>query len=69
MFYGPTIFKTLGLDDVSSFYAAIITEVVNVIATIVSIYLVDKVGRRLLLLAAGVQMFLSHVVIAIILKI
>lgn len=32
-------------------------------------YSVDKVGRRMLLLEAGVQMFLCHVVIAIILAI
>lgn len=51
MFYAPVLFNTLGFGAV------------NVLSTIVSIYSVDKLGR----LQAGVQMFLSQVIIAIIL--
>ena len=57
----------MGLGDDASLYSAGITGAVNVLSTIVSIYSVDKFGRRVLLLEAGVQMFLSQVVIAIIL--
>ncbi|KAF7837272.1 sugar transport protein 13 [Senna tora] len=53
----------------ASLYSAVITGAVNVLSTIVSIYSVDKVGRRMLLLEAGVQMFLSQVLISIILGI
>lgn len=69
MFYAPVLFSTLGFGGDASLYSAVITGAVNVLSTVVSIYSVDKVGRRLLLLQAGVQMFLSQVVIAIILGI
>lgn len=67
MFYAPVLFNTLGFKNDASLYSAVITGAVNVLSTIVSIYSVDKLGRRMLLLEAGVQMFLSQVVIAIIL--
>ncbi|KAK6913915.1 Major facilitator, sugar transporter-like [Dillenia turbinata] len=69
MFYAPVLFDTLGFGGDASLYSAVITGAVNVLSTVVSIYSVDKVGRRLLLLEAGVQMFFSQVVIAIILGI
>ncbi|XP_068651829.1 sugar transport protein MST4 isoform X2 [Aristolochia californica] len=69
MFYAPVLFDTLGFGSDASLYSAVITGAVNVISTVVSIYSVDKVGRRVLLLEAGVQMFFSQVVIAIILGI
>ncbi|KAE8717608.1 Sugar transport protein 13 [Hibiscus syriacus] len=67
MFYAPVLFDTLGFGNDAALYSAVITGAVNVLSTVVSIYSVDKVGRRVLLLEAGVQMFLSQVVIAIIL--
>ncbi|KAF5465682.1 hypothetical protein F2P56_015664 [Juglans regia] len=69
MFYAPVLFSTLGFGSDASLYSSVITGAVNVLSTLVSVYSVDKVGRRLLLLEAGVQMFLSQVVIAIILGI
>ncbi|RVW55527.1 Sugar transport protein 13 [Vitis vinifera] len=69
MFYAPVLFDTLGFGSDASLYSAVITGAVNVLSTLVSVYSVDKVGRRLLLLEAGVQMFFSQVVIAIILGI
>jgi sugar porter (SP) family MFS transporter len=67
MFYAPVLFNTLGFKNDASLYSAVITGAVNVLSTLVSVYSVDKVGRRVLLLEAGVQMFLSQVVIAIVL--
>ncbi|XVF28883.1 hypothetical protein REPUB_Repub15cG0071200 [Reevesia pubescens] len=69
MFYAPVLFDTLGSGNDAALYSAVITGAVNVLSTIVSIYSVDKVGRRVLLLEAGVQMFFSQVVRAIILGI
>nr|ADJ68005.1 putative hexose transporter [Manihot esculenta]ADJ68006.1 putative hexose transporter 2 [Manihot esculenta] len=69
MFYAPVLFDTLGFGSDASLYSAVITGAVNVISTVVSIYSVDRVGRRVLLLEAGVQMFVSQVIIAIILGI
>ncbi|XP_038905878.1 sugar transport protein 13-like [Benincasa hispida] len=67
MLYTPLLFKTLGFGNNAPLYSAIITGVVNVLATSISIYSVDKIGRRMLLLEAGVQMFISQTIIAIIL--
>ena len=61
MFYAPVLFQTLWFKNDASLYSSVITGVVNVLATLVSIYSVDKVGRRVLLLEAGVQMFVSQV--------
>lgn len=69
MFYAPVLFSTLGFKNDASLYSAVITGAVNVLSTLVSVYSVDKVGRRVLLLEAGVQMFLSQVVVAIVLGI
>ena len=67
MFYAPVLFRSLGFGGDASLYSAVITGAVNVLSTLVSIYSVDKIGRRMLLLEACVQMFLSQVVIAIVL--
>ncbi|WJX21013.1 Sugar transport protein 13 [Trifolium repens] len=69
MFYAPVLFNTLGFKNDAALYSAVITGAINVVSTIVSIYSVDKLGRRKLLLEAGVQMFLSQMVIAVILGI
>ncbi|KAK4478079.1 hypothetical protein RD792_017344 [Penstemon davidsonii] len=67
MFYAPVLFQTLGFGSDASLLSSVITGLVNVGATFVSIYLVDKVGRRKLLLQASVQMLVSMVAIGAIL--
>ncbi|CAN6457776.1 unnamed protein product [Victoria cruziana] len=67
MFYAPVLFKTIGFGDNASLMSAVITGVVNVVATLVSIALVDRYGRRFLFLEGGVQMFICQVIIGIIL--
>ncbi|GAA0172083.1 secondary carrier transporter [Lithospermum erythrorhizon] len=67
MFYAPVLFNTVGFGSGAALYSAVILGAVNVLSTIVSIYSVDKLGRRILLLEAGVQMFISQVVIAVVL--
>ncbi|WOH12474.1 hypothetical protein DCAR_0831978 [Daucus carota subsp. sativus] len=52
MFYAPVLFKTIGFG-------------VNVIANFVSIFSVDKLGRRFLFLQGGVQMFVCQIAIAV----
>uniref|UniRef100_A0A803LPA8 Major facilitator superfamily (MFS) profile domain-containing protein n=1 Tax=Chenopodium quinoa TaxID=63459 RepID=A0A803LPA8_CHEQI len=65
MFYAPVLFKTIGFHDNASLMSAVITGAFNVLATFVSIYGVDKWGRRLLFLQGGVQMLICQVVVAI----
>ncbi|CAJ1977234.1 unnamed protein product [Sphenostylis stenocarpa] len=67
MFYAPVLFSTLGFKSDASLYSAVITGAVNVFSTLVSVYFVDKVGRRILLLEACVQMFVSQMVIGLVL--
>ncbi|KAF9594901.1 hypothetical protein IFM89_035062 [Coptis chinensis] len=56
MFYAPVLFKTLGFGNNASLMSAVITGLVNVVATCVSIYLADRKGRRFLFLQGGTQM-------------
>ncbi|KAK6130348.1 hypothetical protein DH2020_035905 [Rehmannia glutinosa] len=63
MFYAPVLFQTLGFQSDASLLSSVITGLVNVGATFVSVYTVDKFGRRKLLLQACVQMFVSMVAI------
>ncbi|XP_077243309.1 sugar transport protein MST3-like [Tasmannia lanceolata] len=65
MFYAPVLFKTIGFGDNASLASAVITGIVNVLATFVSIYSVDKFGRRVLFLEGGVQMFVCQILIGI----
>ncbi|ESQ31881.1 hypothetical protein EUTSA_v10005579mg [Eutrema salsugineum] len=63
MFYAPVLFKTIGFGSEASLISAVITGLVNVVSTIVSIYSVDKFGRRALFLVGGVQIMLTQIAI------
>ncbi|TMW85674.1 hypothetical protein EJD97_022732 [Solanum chilense] len=67
MFYAPVLFQTMGFKANASLLSSVITGIVNVGSTFVSIYLVDKVGRRKLLLQACCQMLISQLAIGAIL--
>ncbi|XP_050373174.1 sugar transport protein MST4-like [Argentina anserina] len=66
MFYAPVLFQTLGFKSDASLYSSVITGLVNVLSTVVSVVLVDRAGRRMLLIEAGIQMFLSQMGVAVI---
>lgn len=60
IYYAPTVFQMAGFHDASSsIFATIGIGTVNVLATIFSIYYLDKMGRRPLLLAGLIGMGLS----------
>lgn len=61
MFYAPVLFDTIGFGSDAALMSAVITGIVNVVATIVSIYGVDKWGRRFLFLEGGIQMLICQV--------
>ncbi|XP_031504379.1 sugar transport protein MST4-like [Nymphaea colorata] len=69
MFYAPVLFQTIGFKNDASLLSSVITGLVNVLCTMVSVLYVDKVGRRVLLLEAAVQMLISQVGIGTILLI
>ncbi|KAF7846975.1 hypothetical protein BT93_L3521 [Corymbia citriodora subsp. variegata] len=63
MFYAPVLFKTLGFGDDASLMSSAITGAVNVVATLVSIFSVDKFGRRGLFLEGGTQMLICQIAV------
>ncbi|CAL4908073.1 unnamed protein product [Urochloa decumbens] len=69
MFYAPLLFKTLGFKTDAALYYAVIIGAVHVLSTLVSVCAVDRAGRRMLLLEAGVYMFLSQAAFAVIFRI
>ncbi|CAN6351091.1 unnamed protein product [Urochloa humidicola] len=69
MFYAPVLFKTLGFKTDAALYSAVIIGAVNVLSTLVAVHAVDRAWRRMLLLEAGVYMFLSQAAIAVVFRI
>lgn len=67
IFYAPQLFSSLGSGQDSALLSTIIIGAVNVVSTLVAVFLVDRVGRKPLLIEAGIQMFCAEVAIAIIL--
>ncbi|XP_028791760.1 sugar transport protein 10-like [Neltuma alba] len=65
MFYAPVLFKTLGFGAEASLMSAVITGLVNVIATLVSIFTVDRFGRRILFLEGGIQMLVCQIAVGV----
>ncbi|KAH7545907.1 hypothetical protein FEM48_Zijuj01G0143900 [Ziziphus jujuba var. spinosa] len=63
MFYAPVLFDTIGFKSDAALMSAVITGLVNVGATVVSIYGVDKWGRRFLFLEGGIQMLICQIVV------
>ncbi|PKA65036.1 Sugar transport protein 8 [Apostasia shenzhenica] len=63
MFYAPVLFQTMGFKNNASLLSAVITGGVNVLSTLVSVAAVDRAGRRLLLLEACAQMFVTQTAI------
>ncbi|KDP25512.1 hypothetical protein JCGZ_20668 [Jatropha curcas] len=63
VFYAPVLFRTIGFKSTASLMSALITGIVNALATLVSIFTVDRYGRRTLFLEGGAQMFICQVIV------
>ncbi|XP_022631885.1 sugar transport protein 1-like [Vigna radiata var. radiata] len=62
IFYAPILFKTIGFGAHASLMYAMIIGGCNVIATLVSIFTLNKkFGRRTLFLQGGIQMFICQI--------
>ncbi len=64
-YYSTTLWKSVGFDESDAFTTSTITSLTNIVVTIVAIALVDRIGRRLLLLIGSAGMTLSLAVMAI----
>lgn len=58
-YYSTTLWKAVGFQEKDSLTISVVTAIVNILVTLVAIALVDKVGRRPILLVGSVGMALS----------
>ena len=66
IYYAPTIFQSAGFGSATSSIAATVgVGVVNVLATLLAVWLIDRVGRRPLLLIGETGMALSLIVLGV----
>ncbi|KAJ6303053.1 hypothetical protein OIU77_017016 [Salix suchowensis] len=60
MFYAPVLFQTMGYGSDGSLLSAVVTDSVNVVSTLVAVFLVDIIGRKVLLIEACLQMLVAQ---------
>ena len=64
-YYSNLIWSAVGFDESKAFTTSTIISAVNVIFTFVAIALIDRVGRKLLLLVGSAGMFITLAILAI----
>lgn len=64
-YYSTTLWKAVGFDESNSLLISVITSVTNVVVTLIAIWLVDRVGRKPILLTGSVLMTLSLAAMAL----
>ncbi|MGY1550207.1 sugar porter family MFS transporter [Microbacterium sp. A588] len=55
-YYSTTLWLSVGFDESSALMTSVITSITNIVVTIIAILLVDKVGRRPMLLTGSIGM-------------
>jgi len=65
-YYSNVLWEAVGFDESSSFVITVITSIVNILTTLIAIGLIDRIGRRPLLLIGSVGMAVSLATMAII---
>jgi sugar porter (SP) family MFS transporter len=58
-YYSVTLWQAVGFDESDSFVVTVLTSVTNVLVTFIAIALIDKIGRRPILLAGSAGMTVS----------
>lgn len=64
LYYVTDIFRMAGFAETDAFKQSAVVGAVNLVFTIVGMALIDRVGRRILLLAGSITFILSHVLAA-----
>ncbi|KAI5002332.1 hypothetical protein ZWY2020_026982 [Hordeum vulgare] len=62
-FYAPVLFETLGFRGDASLLSSVMTGGVLVLGSVVSMFTVDRLGRRKLFLQGGAQMLVSQIAV------
>ncbi|WP_022926006.1 sugar porter family MFS transporter [Serinicoccus marinus] len=58
-YYSSTLWQAVGFTEEDALTQTVITSVTNIVVTIVAIALIDKIGRRVLLMIGSAGMFLT----------
>ncbi|HEY3682107.1 MAG TPA: sugar porter family MFS transporter [Streptosporangiaceae bacterium] len=64
-YYSTTLWHSVGFTESDSFTVSVITALTNLVLTFVAIALVDRIGRRLLLLIGSAGMFVGLAAMAV----
>jgi len=65
IYYGPKIFESAGFSTGGSLNSQVVIGVINVLFTLIAIWKIDQLGRRVLLIVGCSGMMVSHIVIGI----
>ncbi|XP_027342662.1 sugar transport protein 14-like isoform X2 [Abrus precatorius] len=69
LFYAPVIFQSLGFGANASLFSSFITNGALLVATVISMFLVDKFGRRAFFLEAGFEMICCMIATGVVLAV
>lgn len=58
-YYGAELWQAAGFDESQSLFINVLTGTTNIVSTVIAILLVDKIGRKPLLLTGSIGMFIS----------
>lgn len=65
MYYAPRIFEIAGLDRTSALFQSVSIGLTNMIFTIAAMFVIDKLGRKKLLLIGSIGMFVTLMIVAV----
>ncbi|TQS70814.1 sugar porter family MFS transporter [Rhodobacteraceae bacterium] len=64
-YYSTTLWQSVGFQESDSFFISVIMSITNIVATVIAIALIDKLGRKTLLLAGSALMAVSLAIMAL----